>query len=182
MGRRCHLGLDHAAMRTLTRRTGTISTVGRGARTLWALLSAVRASVAESKSELDDERDLALLPSSTALTRDQLCACSASCFFCSRSRRAATSGATMAPPRSPPSHLLFAVDSHKGAVHTAVYNTGSSYILTGGADRQVRLTNAKTGAEIKSYGGHGYEVLGLAWCVPSLSFLCLSSFSGRAYL
>jgi len=85
----------------------------------------------------------------------------------------------MAPPRSPPSHLLFAVDSHKGAVHTAVYNTGSSYILTGGADRQVRLTNAKTGAEIKSYGGHGYEVLGLAWCVGSLSFLCLSSFSGR---
>lgn len=74
----------------------------------------------------------------------------------------------MAPPRSPPSHLLFAVESHKGAVHTAVYNTGSSYILTGGADRQVRLTNAKTGAEIKSYGGHGYEVLGLAWCVAIL--------------
>jgi len=120
--------------------------------------------------------------SAAALTRDQLRGCSASCFFCSRPRRAATSGATMAPPRSPPSHLLFAVDSHKGAVHTAVYNTGSSYILTGGADRQVRLTNAKTGAEIKSYGGHGYEVLGLAWCVPSLSFLCLSSFSGRAYL
>ncbi|KPV73791.1 uncharacterized protein RHOBADRAFT_38400 [Rhodotorula graminis WP1] len=68
----------------------------------------------------------------------------------------------MPSPRSPPSRLLFAVESHKGAVHTAVYNTGSSYILTGGADRQVRLTNAKTGAEIKSYGGHGYEVLGLA--------------------
>lgn len=71
----------------------------------------------------------------------------------------------MPPPRSPPSHLLFALDSHKGAVHTAVYNTGGTYILSGGADRQVRLTNAKTGAPIKTYAGHGYEVLSITWSV-----------------
>ncbi|BGP42078.1 hypothetical protein JCM10450v2_006164 [Rhodotorula kratochvilovae] len=68
----------------------------------------------------------------------------------------------MAPPTSPALHLQFTLDGHKGAVHTAVYNTGSSYILTGGADRQIRLTNAKSGVEVKSYGGHGYEVLGIA--------------------
>ncbi|BGP18499.1 hypothetical protein JCM10213_001185 [Rhodosporidiobolus nylandii] len=70
----------------------------------------------------------------------------------------------MAPPPLPPSILQFTVQ-HKGAVHCAVYNTGSSYILSGGADRQIKLTNAKSGAEVKVYGGHGYEVLGIA-CTP----------------
>ncbi|BGP57087.1 hypothetical protein JCM8202_006317 [Rhodotorula sphaerocarpa] len=63
---------------------------------------------------------------------------------------------------SPPSHLQFELDAHKGAVHTAVYNAGASYILTGGADKQIRLTNAKSGAQVKVYSGHGYEVLGIA--------------------
>lgn len=54
---------------------------------------------------------------------------------------------------------------HKGPVHIACYNQGSSYLLTGGQDRQIKLWNPTTGAEIKSYGGHGYEVLGLCWYV-----------------
>ncbi|GAA5936128.1 hypothetical protein JCM1841_007060 [Sporobolomyces salmonicolor] len=66
------------------------------------------------------------------------------------------------PPPPPPSTLRFTLSAHKGAVHTAVYNSGSSYILTGGADRTIRLANAKSGAEIKAYAGHGYEVLGIA--------------------
>lgn len=70
---------------------------------------------------------------------------------------------TMPPPSPAPSSLLFTISSHKGAVHTAVYNAGSSYILSGGADRQIKLTNAKSGMEVKTYGGHGYEVLGIAW-------------------
>ncbi|GAA6014981.1 hypothetical protein JCM10207_008692 [Rhodosporidiobolus poonsookiae] len=70
----------------------------------------------------------------------------------------------MAPPLPPPSSLHFTVQ-HKGAVHTAVYNAGSSYILSGGADRQIKLTNAKSGMQVKVYGGHGYEVLGIA-CTP----------------
>ncbi|GAA6046211.1 hypothetical protein NBRC10513_002204 [Rhodotorula toruloides] len=68
----------------------------------------------------------------------------------------------MPPPSPAPSSLLFTISSHKGAVHTAVYNAGSSYILSGGADRQIKLTNAKSGMEVKTYGGHGYEVLGIA--------------------
>ncbi|GJN92506.1 hypothetical protein Rhopal_005536-T1 [Rhodotorula paludigena] len=68
----------------------------------------------------------------------------------------------MAPASSSSPALLFSIDAHKGAVHTAVYNTGSSYILSGGADRVIRLTNAKSGLEVKQYGGHGYEVLGIA--------------------
>lgn len=76
-------------------------------------------------------------------------------------------GTGSSKPSSPPSHLQFELDAHKGAVHTAVYNAGASYILTGGADKQIRLTNAKSGAQVKVYSGHGYEVLGIAWFVHS---------------
>ncbi|GAA6031594.1 hypothetical protein JCM8097_006539 [Rhodosporidiobolus ruineniae] len=70
----------------------------------------------------------------------------------------------MPPPPPPPSSLQFTIQ-HKGAAHVAVYNHGSSYILSGGADRQIKLTNAKSGSQVKVYGGHGYEVLGIA-CTP----------------
>ncbi|GAA5859512.1 hypothetical protein JCM8547_006857 [Rhodosporidiobolus lusitaniae] len=63
------------------------------------------------------------------------------------------------PP--PPSALQFELSS-KGATHVAIYNTGGSYILSGGADKQIKLTNAKSGSQVKVYGGHGYEVLGIA--------------------
>lgn len=63
----------------------------------------------------------------------------------------------------PPSILLHTLSSHKGAVHTAIYNTGSSYLLTGGQDRQIKLWNPKKGTEVQAFSGHGYEVLGLAW-------------------
>ncbi|KAL8289975.1 hypothetical protein RQP46_002914 [Phenoliferia psychrophenolica] len=61
------------------------------------------------------------------------------------------------PPPTPPIVLA----KHKGPVHIAVYNTGSSYLLTGGQDRQIKLWNPTSGVEVKSYSGHGYEVLGL---------------------
>lgn len=79
--------------------------------------------------------------------------------------------AASAAPAPPPSQLEFEIDSHKGAVHTAVYNSGCSYILSGGADKQIRLTNAKSGAQVKVYSGHGYEVLGIAWSVGRLPHL-----------
>lgn len=44
-----------------------------------------------------------------------------------------------------------------------MYNSGSNYFLTGGQDRLIKLWNPKTGLEVKAYGGHGYEVLGIAW-------------------
>lgn len=70
-------------------------------------------------------------------------------------------------PVAPPSVLSWTLSSHKGPVHTAVYNAGSSYLLTGGQDRQIKLWNPNSGAEIKSYSGHGYEVLGIAWYAPA---------------
>lgn len=69
----------------------------------------------------------------------------------------------LAAPAAAPTRLEYEIDSHKGAVHTAVYNSGASYILSGGADKQIRLTNAESGMGVKVYSGHGYEVLGIAW-------------------
>lgn len=55
------------------------------------------------------------------------------------------------------------LSAHRGPIHVARYAKGSAkYVLTGGQDRTVRLWNAGTGAAIKSYAAHGYEVLGIA--------------------
>lgn len=54
------------------------------------------------------------------------------------------------------------LSNHKGPVHVARYAKGSAkYVLSGGQDRTVRLWNPGTGAEIKVYAAHGYEVLSL---------------------
>lgn len=60
-----------------------------------------------------------------------------------------------------PSKLAHTLVGHKGPVNVARYNKGARYILTGGQDRQIKLWNAQTGKEIKTYAGHGYEVLGV---------------------
>ena len=52
--------------------------------------------------------------------------------------------------------------AHTGAVHVVQYNASGQYCLTGGQDRAVILWNPSTGAKIKSYEGHGWEVLDLA--------------------
>ena len=52
---------------------------------------------------------------------------------------------------------------HKGPVHCAVFSSGTGgYLITGAQDRAVRLWNPKTGTLVKTYQGHGYEVLGVA--------------------
>ncbi|KAF8322286.1 nuclear mRNA splicing protein [Clavulina sp. PMI_390] len=62
-----------------------------------------------------------------------------------------------------PRHLHATLDKHVGPVHVATYAKGTAkYVLTGGADRSVRLWNPLTAAEIKAYKGHGYEVLSIA--------------------
>ncbi|KAL1673775.1 WD40-repeat-containing domain protein [Schizophyllum commune] len=62
-------------------------------------------------------------------------------------------------PRTP--HVT--LKGHRGPIHVARYAKGAAkYALTAGQDRTVRLWNAGTGAEIKTYAAHGYEVLGLA--------------------
>jgi mitogen-activated protein kinase organizer 1 len=69
----------------------------------------------------------------------------------------------MAPSRGPKpiARTLHAtLEGHKGPVNVARYSKKqASYVLTGGQDRSVRLWNAATGAQIKAYTSHGYEVL-----------------------
>ncbi|KAI0700939.1 nuclear mRNA splicing protein [Cytidiella melzeri] len=71
----------------------------------------------------------------------------------------------MSPSRGPstlPRNLHATLSNHKGAVHVARYAKGSAkYVLTGGQDRTVRLWNPSSGAEIKVYAAHGYEVLSI---------------------
>ncbi len=59
----------------------------------------------------------------------------------------------------PPSITL---TGHTGPVHHAVFSADGQYVLSGGADRIIRLWNPSTGRCIKSYAGHGKEVLGIA--------------------
>ena len=71
----------------------------------------------------------------------------------------------MAPSRGPqalPRTLHHTLQNHKGPVHVVRYAKGSAkYILSGGQDRTIRLWNPALGTEIKSYAGHGYEVLSI---------------------
>ena len=75
----------------------------------------------------------------------------------------------MAPSRGPSTlarSLHTTLGNHKGPVHVARYAKGTSkYVLTGGQDRTVRLWNPTSGAEIKTYSAHGYEVLSISVCV-----------------
>jgi WD40 repeat protein len=69
----------------------------------------------------------------------------------------------MAPSRGPqplPRTLHKTLANHKGPIHVARYSKGTAtYVLTGGADRTIRLWNANLGTEIKTFAAHGYEVL-----------------------
>ncbi|KAJ7072208.1 nuclear mRNA splicing protein [Mycena amicta] len=62
-----------------------------------------------------------------------------------------------------PRRLHTTLSSHKGPVNVARYSKGSGrYILTGGQDRTVRLWNADSGSEVKTFAAHGYEVLSIS--------------------
>jgi mitogen-activated protein kinase organizer 1 len=76
----------------------------------------------------------------------------------------------MAPSRGPNAlarTLHATLANHKGPVHVVRYAKGSAkYVLTGGQDRTVRLWNPRIGTEIKTFAGHGYEVLSVSVYVP----------------
>ncbi|KAL5507067.1 hypothetical protein ACEPAH_6523 [Sanghuangporus vaninii] len=80
----------------------------------------------------------------------------------------------MAPSRGPqalPRTLHTTLDKHKGAVHVVRYAKGTAkYVLSGGQDRSVRLWNPATGLEIKTYAGHGYEVLSITVAHDNVKF------------
>ena len=60
-----------------------------------------------------------------------------------------------------PTKETFCLKGHSGPVNTIVFNTGCSYLLSGGADRSVKIWNPNSGSLIKTYEGHGKEVLGI---------------------
>ncbi|XP_063217048.1 WD repeat domain-containing protein 83-like [Bacillus rossius redtenbacheri] len=51
------------------------------------------------------------------------------------------------------------IDCQQGAVRAVRFNVDGSYCLTSGADRKVKLWNPHRGLLLKTYGGHGDEVL-----------------------
>src|SRR5689334_13837255 len=69
-------------------------------------------------------------------------------------------------PTSP--HLTLA--AHLGPVHVVTYNADGNYCLTGGQDKTIRLWNPSTGVNVKTYEGHGWEVLGICVYVPESTY------------
>lgn len=66
--------------------------------------------------------------------------------------------------------LMHEWEHAKGPCHIATYNVGSSYILSGGQDRLIRLVNADSGTLVNTYAGHAYEVLGIAVAADNSRF------------
>ena len=60
--------------------------------------------------------------------------------------------------------------AHVGAVHVVHYNANGQYCLSGGQDRSIILWNPNTGAKIKSYEAHGWEVLDIAISFDNAKF------------
>lgn len=64
--------------------------------------------------------------------------------------------------KSPGTQLVQTLEGHQGPVHTLSYNSNGQYALSGGQDRSIKLWNPNTGGLIKTYSGHGWEVLGIS--------------------
>eukprot|EP00697_Spironema_sp_BW2_P016637 gnl/Spiro4/8002_TR4205_c0_g1_i1.p1 gnl/Spiro4/8002_TR4205_c0_g1~~gnl/Spiro4/8002_TR4205_c0_g1_i1.p1 ORF type:complete len:297 (-),score=50.19 gnl/Spiro4/8002_TR4205_c0_g1_i1:83-973(-) len=58
-----------------------------------------------------------------------------------------------------PSQLHCTLKGHLGSVLVVRFNGEGTYCLSGGADKTLRLWNPTRGSLIKTYTGHGYEVL-----------------------
>jgi len=88
---------------------------------------------------------------------------------------------TMAPscPHPLARTLHVTLNNHKGPVNVARYSKGTAkYILTGRQDRTVKLWNVNLGTEIKTFAGHGYEVLSVAMYVDFFLMLKTTSLNG----
>ena len=59
---------------------------------------------------------------------------------------------------------------HEGAVHIVRYNSNGQYCISGGQDRSICLWNPNTGAKIKSYEAHGWEVLDITIAFDNAKF------------
>ncbi|XP_071656850.1 WD repeat domain-containing protein 83 isoform X4 [Patagioenas fasciata] len=63
-------------------------------------------------------------------------------------------------PPELPRRRLRTLECGQGAVRAVRFNADGHYCLTCGADKTLRLWNPHTGAALKSYQGHGYELRG----------------------
>ncbi|XP_077460734.1 WD repeat domain-containing protein 83 [Stigmatopora argus] len=64
-------------------------------------------------------------------------------------------------PQTPqlPQHLLRTIDCKQGPVRAVRFNADGQYLLTCGADKSLKLWSGSRGTLLKTYAGHGYEVL-----------------------
>uniref|UniRef100_A0A914X4Z1 WD repeat domain-containing protein 83 n=1 Tax=Plectus sambesii TaxID=2011161 RepID=A0A914X4Z1_9BILA len=58
-----------------------------------------------------------------------------------------------------PTTLVKTIKCNQGAVRAVRFNVDGNYCLTCGSDKTVKLWNPYRGAPLKTYQGHGYEVL-----------------------
>lgn len=58
-----------------------------------------------------------------------------------------------------PLHLLRTVECQQGAVRAVRFNSDGNYVLSCGSDKSLKLWSASRGTLLKTYTGHGYEVL-----------------------
>ena len=54
------------------------------------------------------------------------------------------------------------LEGHQGAVRAVRFNCDGNYCLTCGSDKLLKLWNPHKGVLLKTYSGHGYEVLDAA--------------------
>ncbi|MEQ2191447.1 WD repeat-containing protein 83 [Xenoophorus captivus] len=62
------------------------------------------------------------------------------------------------PPQLP-QHLLRTIDCQQGAVRAVRFNVDGNYLLSCGSDKSLKLWSVGRGTLLKTYSGHGYEVL-----------------------
>ena len=58
-----------------------------------------------------------------------------------------------------PTLKILVVDCRQGAVRAVRYSVDGNYCMTAGQDKSVKLWNPNKGRPLKTYSGHGYEVL-----------------------
>ena len=56
-------------------------------------------------------------------------------------------------------HIANQLKGHEGSVRSVRFNQDGNYCMTCGTDKTMKLWNPYSGVLLKSYLGHGYEVL-----------------------
>ena len=65
-----------------------------------------------------------------------------------------------------PESCIITFKGHSAPVNYVTFNSTGEYALSGSHDRTIKLWNPEAGLCIKTYEGHGKEVLGICVCVP----------------